>query len=138
MTMAWLIPSALYVLMVGGLGITGKLALGTLRWPDLVLWTGVGYVVVAAILLVRGQTAIQYTTGTLWAIASGALAIGGLVTLYLALGAGEAGRVTAISAAYPAVTLLLGALFLSEPLTLGRVIGAGLIMAGVVTVSLSS
>ena len=135
--MAWLVPSVVYVLLVGALGVTGKLALRTLHWPDLILWTGIGYIVVAGILLVRGQTALRVVTGSGWAAASGALAIGGLVALYLALGAGDAGRVVAFSAAYPAVTLILGALFLSESLTVGRAVGACLIMAGVVVVSLS-
>ena len=135
--MAWLIPSLLYVVAVGALGVTGKLALRTLSWPDLILWAGAGYVVVAAILLLAGRTSMRFTTGTGWAIASGALAIGGLIMLYLALGAGDAGKVIAISAAYPAVTLVLAGLFLSEGLTLGRVIGAAMIIAGVGTVSLS-
>lgn len=134
--MRWLVPSLLYVLLVGTLGVTSKLALRTLRWPDLLLWTGIGYIVVAGILLAIGQTSLRITAGTGWAIASGALAITGLITLYLALGAGDAGKVVAISAAYPAVTLLLSAVFLSEALTFPRVLGTALIVVGVAVLSL--
>jgi uncharacterized membrane protein len=133
----WLIPTLLYVLLVGGLGVTGKLALKTLNWPDLILWTAVGYLLVAVVLLVIGQTAVRITAGTGWAMLSAGLAIGGLIALYLALGAGPAGSVVAISAAYPAVTVVLAALFLAEPLSLARVLGTGLIVAGVAIVSLS-
>lgn len=136
--MAWLIPSLLYVVFIGALGITGNLALRTLHWPDLILWTGIGYITVSLVLLAIGQTAIRITTGTGWAVLSGALAISGLVMLYLALGAGPAGKVLAVSAAYPIVTLVLAASFLAEPLTPLRVLGAGLVIAGVAIVSLSN
>ncbi len=135
--MAWLIPTLLYVVAVGALGVTGSLALRTLDWPDLILWTGIGYVLVASTLLISGQTAIHYTAGTAWAMTSGALAIGGLILFYVALGAGDAGKVVSISAAYPAVTLVLAAAFLSESLTIGRAVGAALIMGGVVIVTLA-
>ena len=72
-----------------------------------------------------------------WAIASGALAISGLIALYLALGNGDAGKVISITAAYPAVTLVLAAAFLSEAITVGRAVGTVLIIAGVVTVTLA-
>jgi len=134
---AWLIPTLLYVLLVGGLGVTGKLALKTLSWPDLILWTAVGYLLVAIVLAVIGQTAVRITTGTGWAMLSAGLAIGGLIALYIALGAGPAGSVVAISAAYPAVTVVLAALFLAEPLSPGRALGTGLIIVGVAIVSLS-
>jgi transporter family protein len=134
---AWLIPTLLYVLAVGALGVTGNLALRTLNWPDLILWTGTGYIGVALTLLIIGQTEVRFTAGTAWAMASGALAIGGLILLYLALGAGDAGKVVSVSAAYPAVTLVLAAAFLSEPLTIGRALGAALIVGGVVIVTLA-
>jgi uncharacterized membrane protein len=42
-----------------------------------------------------------------------------------------------VSAAYPAVTLVLAAAFLSEALTVGRAAGTVLIIAGVVMVTLA-
>jgi transporter family protein len=135
--MGWLIPTLYYVAGVGALGVTGKLALRTLDWPDLILWTGVGYIVVAAILLAAGQTHVRFSHDTAWAVGSGALAISSLIALYLALGHGDAGKVVSITAAYPAVTLVLAAAFLSEALTVGRAAGTVLIVAGVVTVTLA-
>jgi uncharacterized membrane protein len=135
--MAWLIPTLYYVAGVGALGVTGKLALRTLDWPDLILWTGAGYIFVASILLATGQTHLRFAHDTAWAVGSGALAISSLIALYLALGHGDAGKVVSITAAYPAVTLVLAAAFLSEAFTVGRAAGTALIIAGVVTVTLA-
>jgi transporter family protein len=135
--MGWLIPTLYYVVAVGALGVTGKLALRTLDWPDLILWSGAGYIVVAGFLLAIGQTHVRFSHDTGWAMASGALAISGLIVLYLALGNGDAGKVVSVSAAYPAVTLVLAAVFLSEALTVGRAVGTVLIIAGVVIVTLA-
>lgn len=134
----WLFPTLIYVLLVGALGVTGKLALRNLTWHDLVLWTGVGYVLTAGTLLALGRTELRIVPGTGWAALSGVAAIGGLISLYVALGHGDAGRVTAISAAYPVCTLLLAAAFLSEPLTAARIGGACLVVAGVVVLTVAN
>jgi uncharacterized membrane protein len=135
---AWLIPTLAYVLLVGALGVTGKLALRTLSWYDLILWTGAGYVLAAGVLLALGRTELRIVSGTGWAVLSGVAAIGGLISLYLALGAGDAGKVTAVSAAYPVCTLLLAAAFLSEPLTVARAAGASLVVGGVIVLTVAS
>lgn len=135
--MIWLLPTIVYVLAVGALGVTSKLALRTLQWPELILWTGAGYIIVAAILLATGRTSLRIAGGTGWAVASGALAIGGLIMLYVALGRGDAGKVIAISAGYPAVTLVLAAVFLSESLSVTRVVGVGLVIGGVVLLTVA-
>ncbi|MCW3066414.1 MAG: EamA family transporter [Solirubrobacterales bacterium] len=135
--MAWLAPTLYYVLSVGALGVTGKLALRHLHWPDLILWSGLGYVVVASFLLITGHTSIRVTAGSWWAMLSAALAISGLIALYVALGHGDATKVSAISAAYPAVTLLLAAATLSEALTVARVAGVALVVLGVIVLTVA-
>ncbi len=131
----WLVPTLVYIVAVGALGVTSKLALRTLQWPDMILWSGVGYVFVAAVLLAIGQTKLEIVTGTSWAVLSAGAAIVGLVALYLALGTGEASKVIPVSAAYPAVTLALSVSALSERVSLLRVAGTGLVIAGVVVVT---
>jgi bacterial/archaeal transporter family protein len=135
MTARWLIPTLTYVALIGGLGVTSKLALRSLTWHDLILWTTVGYVLVSVVMLLGGLTDARVVSGTWWAILSGALAIGGLVALYVALGTGEAGKVIPVSAAYPAVTLLLSALVLSESVSLARCAGLALVVGGVVVLT---
>jgi drug/metabolite transporter (DMT)-like permease len=70
--------------------------------------------------------------GTGWAILSAAMAIGALIALYVALNSGEASTIIPLSAAYPAVTLVLAAVFLSEAVTAAKAGGAALVLAGVV------
>jgi transporter family protein len=136
-TVRWLVPTAIYVVTVGGLGIASKLALRTLQWPALILWTGIGYIVVAGVLLIRGDTRVTVSGGTGWAILAAALAIGGLVALNIALSNGQASKVVPITAAYPAVTLLLAAAVLSERVTLAQWGGTALIIAGVLVLSVT-
>lgn len=138
MTAKWLIPTLAYVVLIGALGVTSRLGLRTLSWQDLLLWTTLGYVITSIVLLGLGQTSFKWETNTGWAILSAVCAIAGLVALYLALGNGEASKIIPISAAYPAVTLILAALFLSENVSLPRVGGMALVVAGVVVLTSSS
>jgi transporter family protein len=66
----------------------------------------------------------------------GALAAGliGQLVYYYALKAGEPGRVVPIAATYPLVAALVSIIFLKEPITPGKVIGAVLIVLGVLAI----
>jgi transporter family protein len=133
----WLVPTFVYVLAVGSLGVTSKLALRTLPWQTLVMWTGIGYLAVTGLLLGLGQAKLNFVHDTPWAMLSGAMAIGGLVSLYLALNTGEASKVVTVSAAYPAVTVVLAALTLSESVSLARVGGLCLVVGGVIVLTVA-
>lgn len=137
-TAAWLIPSLIYVATIGGLGVTSKLALDHLDWQDLLLWQGIGYAIIVPVMLIRRDARVQFVPGTGWTILSAVLAIGGLVSLYLALATGEASKVVPISASYPAVTLIFSAMFLKERLTPARVAGVLLVIGGVILVTTAS
>jgi transporter family protein len=133
--MRWLVPTLAYVCLLGLLGVTSKLALRTLNWQELILWATIGYMIVSGGLLLSGQTEVRVTTGTSWAIASGVLAIGSLVLLYLALTTGEASKVIPVSASYPAVTLFFAAVVLGESVSLVRWLGCAMVIGGVVLVT---
>jgi bacterial/archaeal transporter family protein len=133
--MFWLVCAVYYALSLGALGITSTKALAHLQWYDLILWTAIGYALVAGFLLVTGHTAVRITSGSWWAILSAGLAITALISLYVGLTHGPAAKVVTIGAAYPAVTVLLAALFLSEPLTVPHVAGVLLIISGGVLIA---
>ena len=133
--MFWLICAIYYAVSLGALGITSSKALAHLQWTDLILWSGIGYVLVVAFLLITGHTAIRITHGSWWAILSAGLAISALIALYVGLQHGSASKVVTVGAAYPAVTVLLAALFLSERLTVPHVLGVLLIVGGGVLIS---
>jgi bacterial/archaeal transporter family protein len=133
----WLAPALGYLVAVGALGITTKLALRTLSWQELLPWAAMAYLVAAVGMLAAEQTRVTAGPGTFWAIASGVLAVGGLVLLYSALSSGDASKVVPVTAAYPAMTLVLSALVLSEPVSPGRIIGVLLVVGGVVVLTTS-
>ncbi len=128
----WMLPTLAFVVATGALGVTSKLALRSLVWQDLILWVAVAYVAVAIVITRRGVARLHMGPGAPWAALSAALAITSVISLYVALETGEAGTVISVSAAYPAVTLVLSALVLGERISLARVVGMGLVVTGVV------
>jgi uncharacterized membrane protein len=137
-TASWLAPALVYVVILGALGVTSKLALRTLSWHDLLLWTAVAYLLVAAVLLLLGEASFQIDGNFGWTALSAIIAPSALILLYVAVGNGEASRVFTVTAAYPAATLALAAIFLSESITLAKVGGMLLVLSGVVLISVSN
>lgn len=135
--MSWLLPTLGYVAVLGIWGVTGKLALRSLSWQDVLLVTAVVYALVAVGLVLLGQADFKSDSNTWWAIASAACVISALIFFYIGLNTGEASKVVPVSAAYPAVAMVLSAAFLSESITVGKVIGALVVIGGVVLISLS-
>jgi bacterial/archaeal transporter family protein len=134
---AWLVPTLAYVVTLGALGVTSKLALRTLSWQELVIWSAGAYLVVAVILLTVGGGSIHLESNTWWAVLSAFIVVSSLILLYIALGNGEASKIVPITAAYPAVTLIGAALFLSESLTVAKLGGMLLVLAGVVVLTVA-
>ena len=134
---AWLVPTLAYVVTLGALGVTSKLALRTLDWQELVIWSAGAYLLVAVVLLTVGGGSIHFESNTWWAVLSAFIVVSSLILLYIALGNGEASKIVPITAAYPAVTLIGAALFLSESISLAKVGGMLLVMAGVVVLTIA-
>jgi bacterial/archaeal transporter family protein len=135
--MSWFVPALGYVLALGALGVTSKLALKTLTWEDLLPWTLLAYGVAVAVLMAFGQAGWKWQSGTGWAVASAILAVAALILLYVALGRGDASKVVPVTAAYPAATVVLSAVFLGENISLVRVLGLLMVIVGVVVLTLA-
>jgi bacterial/archaeal transporter family protein len=135
--MSWLIPSLLYMLMIGTLGVTTKLALRHLTWQQVIIWTAIVYAVIAIIMLAGGMASVRVGAGTLMAVLSGMLAAGGLIAFFFALRHGAASKVVPITSAYPLVTLVLSAVVLTEHVTALRLFASGLVVGGVILLSLA-
>jgi uncharacterized membrane protein len=132
----WIVPSLAYVLLLGGLGVTVRFALRGLGWRELVVWTATAYAIVAAVLLATG-TRLRFPGGlpgwmTLLSAFIPPLAV---ISLYIALGRGQASRVTPLTTAYPFITVFLAAAVLSEKLTWQVLGGCALIVGGAVLIS---
>lgn len=137
-TASWLVPALVYVVILGALGVTSKLALRTLSWHDLLLWTGIAYLCFALVLLALGEASFRIDGNFGWAVLSALIAPTALILLYFALGHGESSQIFPVTAAYPAVTVALAAIVLAEPLTLAKVGGMLLVLSGVVLISISN
>lgn len=136
-TASWLAPTIAYIVTLGALGVTSKLALRTLSWQELLLWTAVAYAIAAGVVLLVGKGSFHWESNTWWALLSAAIVVSALVLLYLALGNGEASKVIPITAAYPAVTLVLSAIFLFESISVAKVGGMALVLVGVVVLTIA-
>lgn len=132
----WLIPSLAYVLIVGLLGLTTKLALEDLTWQELVVWTAISYTAIATVLLARGDQRTRLAPGAGFAALSGFCAATALVMLFLALDAGEVSRVVPITSSYPVITLLLAVPILAESVTRSRIAATAMVVTGVTLLSI--
>ncbi len=130
----WIPPTLGYILLLGAAGVTAKLALRTISWQQLVLWVPLLYIVFSIVFVVGG-TRFPLGVGGAWASATALCASSALVLFLYALTKGPASQVTPASSAYPIVTVIGSALFLSEKLTLIRGVGTALVVAGVVLLS---
>lgn len=131
----WILPTLGYILLVGAAGVTAKLALRTISWQQLVLWVPLVYLVFAISFVAFGGARLPLGSAGGWAVATAFCAAAGLILLFVALTRGEASTVVPATAAYPVVTLAGSALFLSESVTVARVAGTVLVVAGVVLLS---
>jgi bacterial/archaeal transporter family protein len=132
----WLLPASGYVLIVGIIGVTTKLALRDIGWQDLLVWTAIVYAAIAALLVLLGSGGLPGGTGGAWAVATGICASTGLICSFVALQGTDASRVVPYMSAYPVVTIILAAVFLSEHVTPMRVGGSLLVVGGLVLLSL--
>jgi len=126
---------AAYILLLGATGITTKLALRTIEWRQLVLWLPIAYLVFAVAFVVLNGTRFPVGVGGAWAAVTALCASAALVLFFYALTQGDASVVVPVGSAAPVVTLIGSALFLSESITLPRVLGTLLVVAGGVLIS---
>ena len=132
---SWIVPTLGYIVFVGAAGVTAKLALRTITWQQLVLWVPIVYICFAAGLVAFGGARLPFGVGGGWALATAICAAAGLILLFVALSHGSAGKVVPATSAYPVVTLIGAALFLSERITVARGIGTALVIVGVAIIS---
>src|SRR5262249_36261214 len=133
---AWFLPSFAYLVVIGSLGVTTKYALRTMSWEELILWTSAAYLAVGCALLAIGTPARFH--GGLDGFLAGLTALifpAAGILFSLALAHGPASRVVPVTSAYPLVTVLLSATFLAEGVTLLRIVGTLLVVAGLIVVS---
>ncbi len=130
----WLLPTLAYIVIIGVAGITTKLALRTIEWQQMVYWVPLAYVVLIVPLWLVYQKPFTLEAGG-WAGLTAIFMALGLIVFFLALSKGDASLVVPTSSAYPVIALIGSAIFLAESITVPKVIGTLLVIAGVIVIS---
>jgi uncharacterized membrane protein len=131
----WIPPTIAYIVILGAGGVTAKLALRTVTWEQMVLWLPIAYVLFSVIFVIFRGTTFPVGVGGAWAAVTALAASSALILFFYALTKGPASQVTPATSAYPIVTVVGSAWFLSEQITLVRGLGTALVVAGVILVS---
>jgi transporter family protein len=131
----WAAPVAAYIVLLGATGVTTRYALRTITWEQMVLWVPVAYLPFALVLVTARGARFPLGIGGFWAAVTAFCAAGALVLFFYALTKGEASTVVPVTSAYPLITLVGAAIFLGEQITVARVLGALLIISGVIVIS---
>ncbi|MCK9376075.1 MAG: EamA family transporter [Syntrophobacterales bacterium] len=130
--MHWLGFSLLALGLWGVWGFLGKVAAQHLPSQVVYLLAISGHLVVMAYLLAGGIGKVSWQPwGVGAALGSGLAMAVALLCFYEALGKGPAAVVVPLTAIYPAITVLLSAVFLHEALTLRHSAGLALALAAV-------
>lgn len=132
--MLWLLPSLGVMVCLGLTGIFMKYALKTLEWQQLVFWVPICYGVFAVAFGVVHGSKFPTGMGSVWALLAAICASSGLVLLMLALSHGSASNVVPVTAIYPALTVIVGVVFLSEAFTWPKALGTALVILGAVVI----
>lgn len=120
----WLLPAGLALFCYGFWGFFPKLATPYLNSNSIVLYQNLGTLLVSVVILVFYPGPLQiHSKGMTFAALSGIAGVIGTFFFVLALSKGNAATITAITALYPLITLLMAVLFLHETLTLRQGIG---------------
>ena len=132
----WVAPTIGFIAMAGPFGVVGKLALDEMAWQELLLWTTLAYMAVSAVILVGFREGLRIVPAARWGVVAGVFVIGSFLTISLALERGEASQVIPVTASYPVFTAILAVIVLGERLTARRLTGTGVVVLGVVLVSI--
>ncbi|MCE4603761.1 MAG: DMT family transporter [Aeropyrum sp.] len=134
----WLIYSIVALVSWGLWGTALKVASNGLDWKQLYFYSGVATTIAITILLAlkRGEIINADPKPALIALAAGFMGTIGYLAVANSLEkGGEAGTVVALTALYPAVTVITAKLFLGEPITAPKAAGVMLAIIAVILLS---
>ncbi len=145
MTAFALIAAAIAMAAWGGAAIFDKLALdgmqGLSPFSAVLVRQVFAVVLIASIAAFTGvREDIQRMDGTTYlylGLSALLAAVLGQAAYYFAAEAGQMSKVVVFVASYPLVTVLLAWPFLQEPLTVPKVVGAVMVVAGLIVLSVS-
>lgn len=138
--MTWFAWSIATIALWGLWGFLAKLALGQLRWQDMLIVASAAYTVLylvfAGIMFAIFRPTLAVSgQGAVLAFAAAFAGFAGIITFYLALNAGSPAIVVPLTAVYPVLTVVLSLVLLGESLTLSQAVAVVLFLIATVLVS---
>ncbi len=135
---AWLVFSAIALILWGASGVTQKLSTNRISSERSVLWFAWAMVAISAVVLALVPIQWKLSRMTIaYAIAGGALNGLGALTSFRALeSGGKASVVISLISLYPLVTIVLAVLLIHEHMTLTQAAGAILAIVAAILLSL--
>ena len=119
------------LLLFGVWGFMAKIATDAAGWRTVFVFSQLPYILLGTgMLVLAGPYALKWTS-LRWVLLGGLAGAFGVLFFLIAVDRSSASRVIPITAVYPAVTVLLSWLFLNESLTIKRIGGVVLAIAGV-------
>jgi bacterial/archaeal transporter family protein len=136
---SWIFYSLLTLSLWGCMGFFGKMASRGVTHLGLPLLGALGGLIVFPIFLIIFVHNLKFDwhgVNSYLGLLAGVMGAAGSFVFYMAIGSGEATRVVAFTATYPVLTLLLSLLFLGEVMSVKKLLGVALTIAGIFLVSL--
>jgi uncharacterized membrane protein len=135
---AWLVFSAIALVLWGGTGVTQKLSTNRISSERSFLWFAWAMVAISAVVLALAHVQWKLNQMTVvFAVAGGVLNGLGALTSFRALeSGGKASVVISLISLYPLLTIVLAVLLLHEHMTLTQAAGAILAILAAILLSL--
>ncbi len=136
LSQTWILPVIGAWIVWGFWGFLPKYAVKHITPMDVIVWEVVGAIMIGVCSLAYMGFKLKFhSVGTPLGIAAGFCGYLGTIFFLHALREGPVSLVTAISALYPILTIVLAFFFLHEPLTLKQLVGIILAMVAVVLIA---
>ena len=133
----WIVYSLVALMCWGLWGFFTKLASRYLDWTQLLVISGIVSLLTTLIIFVVGKPQIDmHSPGFIYALLAGITSALAVVAFYGALGTGKSSIVVPLTALYPAVTIVISFLVLSERISPSKGIGAALALAAILLLSI--
>lgn len=135
--MNWMTCTLGATALYGVWGILSKLAANRIGYKSLFFYDCLVFFVGGLIVLYLNDFKIEFNAGgVLYSVLYGASGMVATFLFILAVSKGKASLVTAITAVYPVVTIILAMIFFKEAITAKQVVGIVLSISGVTLIAL--
>ncbi len=132
----WIIYALISLILYGFWGFFPKLSVREIDPMSALLYETIGALLVGLVLLLGIGPKLQFTNSGFWfAFFTGVSGMVGTLFFFKAAKDGPISLVVSLTALYPLITIILGAFFLKEPLSMRQIAGMGLALMAIFLMS---